>query len=129
MKKILTFIVSFFTLALFVVSLTQPMNASAAGDTEVSLDFTEEGGNFFAFDGGQYSSTGKIKVEIKGLKSGDQASLTLSYDTAQLVVGALEGIKNNDFGVDFKYDFLSIGRSFLYELDDDYLFDTFKQKH
>lgn len=100
MKKILTFIVSFFTLALFVVSLTQPMNASAAGDTEVSLDFTEEGGNFFAFDGGQYSSTGKIKVEIKGLKSGDQASLTLSYDTAQLVVGALEGIKNNDFVVD-----------------------------
>ena len=35
-------------------------------------------------------------------------------------------IQNNDFGVDFKYDFLSIGRSFLYELDDDYLFELFK---
>ena len=35
-------------------------------------------------------------------------------------------ISNNDFGVEFKYDFLSIGRSFLYELDDEYLFDTFK---
>ena len=35
-------------------------------------------------------------------------------------------INNNDFGVDFKYDFLSIGRSFLYELSDQYLFDAFK---
>lgn len=35
-------------------------------------------------------------------------------------------IQNNDFGVDFKYDFLSIARSFLYELDDEYIFDTFK---
>ena len=35
-------------------------------------------------------------------------------------------INDNDFGVDFKYDFLSIGRSFLYELSDQYLFDTFK---
>ena len=35
-------------------------------------------------------------------------------------------IQNNDFGVDFKYDFLSIGRSFLYELDDEYLFEVFK---
>lgn len=35
-------------------------------------------------------------------------------------------INNNDFGKEFKYDFLSIGRSFLYELDDQYLFDVFK---
>ena len=35
-------------------------------------------------------------------------------------------INNKDFGVDFKYDFLSIGRSFLYELSDQYLFDAFK---
>ena len=27
-------------------------------------------------------------------------------------------------GKEFKYDFLSIGRSFLYELDDQYLFDV-----
>ena len=32
-------------------------------------------------------------------------------------------IKNNDFGQEFKYSFMSIGRSFLYEYTDEYLFD------
>ncbi len=35
-------------------------------------------------------------------------------------------INNGDFGIDFKYDFISIGRSFLYEYNDYYLFEIFK---
>ena len=37
-------------------------------------------------------------------------------------------INNNDFGIDFVYDFLSISRSFLYEYSDDYIFDIIKDK-
>ena len=32
-------------------------------------------------------------------------------------------INNNDFEYEFKFDFMSIGRSFLYEYDDEYLFE------
>lgn len=35
-------------------------------------------------------------------------------------------INNNDYGIDFKYDFISIARSFLYEYDDDKIFEIFK---
>ena len=35
-------------------------------------------------------------------------------------------INNNDFGIDFKYDYISIARSFLYEYDDKYIFNVFK---
>ncbi len=34
-------------------------------------------------------------------------------------------INDKDFNVDFKYDFMSIGRSFLYECSDEELFDIF----
>ena len=69
-KKILAFIVSFFTLALFVVSLTQPMNVNAAGGTKGTLEFTEVGGNFLAYEGGSYTlrlssdSTSDLEVYI-----------------------------------------------------------------
>lgn len=33
-------------------------------------------------------------------------------------------INKKDYGLEFRYDFLSIGRSFLYEYKDEYLFDT-----
>ena len=32
-------------------------------------------------------------------------------------------VKNNDFGIDFKYNFMSIGRSYLYRYEDSILFD------
>ncbi len=35
-------------------------------------------------------------------------------------------INNNDFNVDFKYDFMSIARSFLYEYSDSFIFDTIR---
>ena len=35
-------------------------------------------------------------------------------------------INNNDFDVSFKYDFISIARSFLYEYTDQYIFDVIK---
>lgn len=41
-------------------------------------------------------------------------------------VDLLVKIYEKDFGVDFRYDFLSLGRSFLYEYSDDYLFDVIK---
>lgn len=34
-------------------------------------------------------------------------------------------IEHNRLGVNFKYDYISIARSFLYELNDDFIFDTF----
>ena len=36
-------------------------------------------------------------------------------------------INNNDYGYEFKFDFMSIGRSFLYEYDDEYLFEIMTQ--
>ena len=38
-------------------------------------------------------------------------------------------IHNNDYGIEFKYDFMSIGRSFLYEYNDKELFDYFKNNN
>ncbi len=35
-------------------------------------------------------------------------------------------INNKDYGIDFKYDFVSIARSFLYEYDDNDIFNVFK---
>ena len=32
-------------------------------------------------------------------------------------------VNNNDFGVEFKYDFVSIARSFLYEYSDSYILE------
>lgn len=36
-------------------------------------------------------------------------------------------IHNKDYGIDFKYDFLSLGRSFLYECTDSELFETMRK--
>ena len=39
------------------------------------------------------------------------------------IVDIIIRIKNGDFGREFKFDYLSIGRSFLYEFTDEYLFE------
>ncbi len=44
------------------------------------------------------------------------------------IVDFILRIKEGDFGIEFRYDFLSIGRSFLYEYSDQYLFETIKNK-
>ena len=36
-------------------------------------------------------------------------------------------IKKRDFGIDFKYDFLSIARSYLYEYSDEYIFNVISE--
>lgn len=56
----------------------------------------------------------------------DKLNTSIDISIIKNIFDLIIRIKNNDFGVEFKYDFLSIGRSFLYELDDEYLFDTFK---
>ena len=38
-------------------------------------------------------------------------------------------IHNKDYGIEFKYDFMSIGRSFLYEYSDSELFEYFKNNN
>ena len=38
-------------------------------------------------------------------------------------------IHNKDFGIEFRYDFMSIGRSFLYEYSDSELFEYFKNNN
>ena len=56
----------------------------------------------------------------------DKLNTSVDISIIKNIFDLIIRINNNDFGVEFKYDFLSIGRSFLYELDDEYLFDTFK---
>ena len=56
----------------------------------------------------------------------DKLNTSIDISIIKNIFDLIIRIKNNDLGVEFKYDFLSIGRSFLYELDDEYLFDTFK---
>lgn len=56
----------------------------------------------------------------------DKLNTSIDISIIKNIFDLIIRIYNNDFGVEFKYDFLSIGRSFLYELDDEYLFDTFK---
>ena len=56
----------------------------------------------------------------------DKLNTSIDIQIIRNIYDIIIRINNNDFGVDFKYDFLSIGRSFLYELSDQYLFDAFK---
>ena len=96
-KKILAFIVSFFTLALFVVSLTQPMNVNAAGGTKGTLEFTEVGGNFLAYEGGSYSKTGEVEVAINTTNTGT-VQLEIEFNPDQLTFKGVKGLDNNEFG-------------------------------
>lgn len=89
MKKILTFIVAFFTLALFVVSLSQPMKAGAAGE-KVTLEFTEQNGNFLSFEKGKYSTTAKVNVAVKN--STGENEIVIKYNPDELELKAVDGI-------------------------------------
>lgn len=64
-----------------------------------------------------------LDIPLTILKDG---SLTDSIDLTLIknLIDLLIRIKTNDFSIDFKYDFMSIGRSFLYEYSDEYLFDV-----
>ena len=52
-------------------------------------------------------------------------NLGLSFEISLIknIIDFIIKINNKEYDETFKYDFLSIGRSFLYELDDDYLFN------
>jgi len=54
--------------------------------------------------------------------------LNISNDISIIknIIDLIIRINNKDYGIEFKYDFMSIGRSFLYELDDNYLFNVFE---
>ena len=39
------------------------------------------------------------------------------------ILSLIISVKNNDYGIDFKYNFMSVGRSYLYRYDDSLLFD------
>ena len=82
MKKILTFIVSCFSLELLLmVAASQPLNVSAATDKEASLSFTEEGGQFIAFDDekGSYKNTSVVNVKIEG-KEDELSTIIIEFD-------------------------------------------------
>ncbi len=51
--------------------------------------------------------------------------LTTSTETYLIknIIDFIIRIKNRDYGLEFKYDLMSIGRSFLYEYTDEYLFE------
>ena len=59
---------------------------------------------------------------LKDDKLNDNTDLLLLKNIIDFVIR----INNNDFGVDFKYDFLSIARSFLYEYSDKDIFEIVK---
>ncbi len=56
-----------------------------------------------------------------------EQSLKKDYDILVIknLLKLLICIKTKDFGVDFKYSFISVARSFLYRLDDDIIFNYF----
>ena len=53
-------------------------------------------------------------------------NLGLSFEISLIknIIDFIIKINNKEYDETFKYDFLSIGRSFLYELDDEYLFNV-----
>lgn len=61
----------------------------------------------------------------------DKMNASMEIYLFKNIIDMIIRIKNHDFGTQFKYDFMSIGRSFLYEMSDDELFtmitkETFK---
>ena len=55
----------------------------------------------------------------------DKLNSNIDISIIKNIIDIIIRINNNDLGVEFKYDFMSIGRSFLYELSDEYLFNVF----
>jgi len=63
-----------------------------------------------------------LDIPLSILKDGSLVS-SIDIPLIKNLIDFLIRVKTNDFGFDFKYDFMSIGRSFLYEYTDEYLFD------
>ncbi len=59
---------------------------------------------------------------LKDEKLNDSSDILLIKNIFDFIIR----INKCDYGIDFKYDFMSIGRSFLYEYSDEYLFSIFK---
>ncbi len=54
----------------------------------------------------------------------DDLSINVDLYIIKNIIDLIIRINSNDYGIEYKYDILSIGRSFLYELNDEYLFDV-----
>ena len=63
-----------------------------------------------------------LSIPLEILKDGSLNASTEIYLLKNMIDFYIR-INEKDYGLDFKYDFLSIGRSFLYEYSDEYLFD------
>ena len=68
-----------------------------------------------------------LDIPLTILKDG---KLNVSTDIYLIknIVDLIIHINENNFNEEFKYDFTSIGRSFLYEYTDEYIFDTINNK-
>ena len=56
----------------------------------------------------------------------DKLNASIDMNIIKNIIDLIIRIKDEDYNVDFKYDFMSIGRSFLYEMSDEELFNIFK---
>ena len=68
-----------------------------------------------------------LDIPLTILKDGKLNASTDIY-LIKNIVDLIIHINENNFNEEFKYDFTSIGRSFLYEYTDEYIFDTINNK-
>ena len=68
-----------------------------------------------------------LDIPLTILKDGKLNASTDIY-LIKNIVDLIIHINENNFDEEFKYDFTSIGRSFLYEYTDEYIFDTINNK-
>ncbi len=68
-----------------------------------------------------------LDIPLTILKDGKLNASTDIY-LIKNIVDLIILINENNFNEEFKYDFTSIGRSFLYEYTDEYIFDTINNK-
>lgn len=68
-----------------------------------------------------------LDIPLTILKDGKLNASTDIY-LIKNIVDLIIHINENKFNEEFKYDFTSIGRSFLYEYTDEYIFDTINNK-
>ena len=69
-----------------------------------------------------------LDIPLTILKDGKLNASTDIY-LIKNIVDLIIHINENNFNEEFKYDFTSIGRSFLYEYTDEYIFDTINSKN
>lgn len=69
-----------------------------------------------------------LDIPLTILKDGKLNASTDIY-LIKNIVDLIIHINENNFNEEFKYDFTSIGRSFLYEYTDEYIFDTINNKN